>query len=186
MQEDGDAVPVRTPCQGGGIAAIVEAETQYRAPLSRHADLLQSDGAGGAADCMIDQAKILIIDENAARAAIIEEGLREAGHLNVSWLSSTRNLLAQIVAIDPEIIVIDLGSPQPRRLGADVPGQQAGEAAGGDVRGSERQRRDPRRHAGRCFRLCGGWTEERAGQAHTGHVRRALRRLFGTAAKNSS
>jgi two-component system, response regulator / RNA-binding antiterminator len=60
---------------------------------------------------MIDQAKILIIDENAARAAIIEEGLREAGHLNVSWLSSTRNLLAQIVAIDPEIIVIDLGSP---------------------------------------------------------------------------
>ena len=60
---------------------------------------------------MIDQAKILIIDENDARAAIIEEGLREAGHLNVSWLSSTRNLLAQIVAIDTEIIVIDLGSP---------------------------------------------------------------------------
>jgi len=93
------------------IAAIVEAETQYRAPLSRRADLLQSERARGAADCMIDQAKILIIDENAARAAIIEEGLREAGHLNVRWLNSTRNLLAQIVAIDPEIIVIDLGSP---------------------------------------------------------------------------
>src|SRR5690606_36572502 len=86
-------------------------ETQYRAPLSRRPDLLQFGSAGVGADCMIDQAKILIIDENAARAAIIEEGLREAGHLNVSWLSSTRNLLAQIVAIDPEIIVIDLGSP---------------------------------------------------------------------------
>jgi response regulator NasT len=60
---------------------------------------------------MIDQAKILIIDENHVRASIIEEGLREAGHLNVSWLSATHNLLAQIVAIDPEIIVIDLGSP---------------------------------------------------------------------------
>jgi response regulator NasT len=60
---------------------------------------------------MIDQAKILIIDENHTRAAIIEEGLREAGHLNVSRLSSTHNLLAQIAAIDPEIIVIDLGSP---------------------------------------------------------------------------
>jgi len=60
---------------------------------------------------MMDQARILIIDENHARAAIIEEGLREAGHVNVSWLSSTHNLLAQIAAIDPEIIVIDLGSP---------------------------------------------------------------------------
>ena len=111
MQEDGDAVPVRKACQGSVIAAIVEAETQYRAPLSHRPDLLQSGSAWGGADCMIDQAKILIIDENAARAAIIEEGLREAGHLNVGWLSSTRNLLAQIVAIDPEIIVIDLGSP---------------------------------------------------------------------------
>lgn len=60
---------------------------------------------------MIDQAKILIIDENHVRAAIIEEGLRESGHANVHRLNDTRNLLAQIASIDPEIIVIDLESP---------------------------------------------------------------------------
>jgi len=60
---------------------------------------------------MTDQASILIIDENRARAAIIQEGLREAGHLNVRWLNETGNLLRRIVEIDPEVIIIDLESP---------------------------------------------------------------------------
>jgi response regulator NasT len=59
---------------------------------------------------MIDQTKILIIDENPVRTAIIQDGLREAGHDNVSWLRETDNLLARIAAIDPDVIVIDLGS----------------------------------------------------------------------------
>jgi response regulator NasT len=60
---------------------------------------------------MTDQASILIIDENHVRAAIIQEGLREAGHANVRWLNETANLLKHIVDIDPDIIVIDLESP---------------------------------------------------------------------------
>jgi len=60
---------------------------------------------------MMDQPNILIIDENHARAAIIQDGLREAGHANVRWLSETANLLKQIAEIDPDVIVIDLESP---------------------------------------------------------------------------
>ncbi len=55
--------------------------------------------------------KILIIDENPVRAAIIEDGLREAGHDNVACLRDTQNLLSRIAAFDPDVIVIDLGSP---------------------------------------------------------------------------
>ena len=60
---------------------------------------------------MMDQASILIIDENHVRAAIIQEGLREAGHANVRWLNETANLLKRIVDIDPDVIIIDLESP---------------------------------------------------------------------------
>ena len=60
---------------------------------------------------MMDQPSILIIDANHARAAIIQDGLREAGHANVRWLSETGNLLRQIAEIDPDVIVIDLESP---------------------------------------------------------------------------
>jgi len=60
---------------------------------------------------MADQASILIIDENHARAAIIQDGLREAGHLNVRWLNETSNLLRHIADIDPDVIIIDLESP---------------------------------------------------------------------------
>ena len=60
---------------------------------------------------MMDQASILIIDENHVRAAIIQEGLREAGHVHVRWLNETANLLKRIVDIDPDVIIIDLESP---------------------------------------------------------------------------
>ena len=65
----------------------------------------------GLAEFMTDQTKILIIDENPVRTAIIEAGLREAGHVNVSWIRETQNLLTRIAAIDPDVIVIDLESP---------------------------------------------------------------------------
>lgn len=60
---------------------------------------------------MMDQASILIIDENHVRAAIIRDGLREAGHANVRWLNETTNLLRRIADIDPDVIIIDLESP---------------------------------------------------------------------------
>ena len=60
---------------------------------------------------MTDQVKVLIIDVNHARAAIIQDGLREAGHVHVRWLNETSNLLRHIADIDPDVIIIDLESP---------------------------------------------------------------------------
>ncbi len=55
--------------------------------------------------------RILIIDDDAARAAMIEAGLREAGHTTVTVITEMRQLLRRIVEVDPEVIVIDLGNP---------------------------------------------------------------------------
>jgi two-component system, response regulator / RNA-binding antiterminator len=54
---------------------------------------------------------IVIVDENPVRAAILVEGLREAGHINVVRIEGTAKLLARIYAIDPDVILIDLENP---------------------------------------------------------------------------
>jgi two-component system, response regulator / RNA-binding antiterminator len=54
---------------------------------------------------------IVIVDESVARASILEDGLREAGFTQVTRIDETRNLLARIGAIDPDVILIDLESP---------------------------------------------------------------------------
>jgi response regulator NasT len=55
--------------------------------------------------------KIVIVDESPIRAAILEEGLREAGYLDVQHIREMHNLLARIYALDPDVIVIDLENP---------------------------------------------------------------------------
>jgi two-component system, response regulator / RNA-binding antiterminator len=55
--------------------------------------------------------KIVIVDESAIRAAILEEGLREAGYMHVVRIGETKNLLARIYALDPDVILIDLENP---------------------------------------------------------------------------
>ena len=55
--------------------------------------------------------KIVIVDENPARAGILEDGLREAGHVHVVRLDETSHLLSRIHSIDPDVILIDLESP---------------------------------------------------------------------------
>ena len=55
--------------------------------------------------------RVLVIDDDATRASMIEQGLRDAGHTAVSVITDMRELLRRIVAIDPEVIVIDLGNP---------------------------------------------------------------------------
>lgn len=54
---------------------------------------------------------ILIIDENRLRAAIIEEGLREAGHDAVEVLHSVNEAARRIVESSPDVVVIDLENP---------------------------------------------------------------------------
>jgi response regulator NasT len=55
--------------------------------------------------------KIVIVDESAIRAAILEDGLREAGFAQVVRIAETTNLLARIYALDPDVILIDLENP---------------------------------------------------------------------------
>src|SRR5216683_5972073 len=55
--------------------------------------------------------KIAIVDENPVRAAILEEGLREAGLHNVVRIAERTNLLARLTTVDPDVILIDLESP---------------------------------------------------------------------------
>lgn len=54
---------------------------------------------------------IVIVDENPVRAAILTEGLREAGLTEITHLEGTTNLLARIYQIDPDVILIDLENP---------------------------------------------------------------------------
>ena len=54
---------------------------------------------------------IVIVDDSPVRAAILEEGLREAGYMNVVRIEGTAKLLARIYAIDPDVILIDLENP---------------------------------------------------------------------------
>ena len=58
------------------------------------------------------QLSILIIDENHIRASIIEDGLREAGHLQVAVLHDVNQVARTIQATSPDVIVIDLENPQ--------------------------------------------------------------------------
>jgi response regulator NasT len=55
--------------------------------------------------------RIVIVDENPIRAAILQDGLKEAGHLNVTRIAERNGLLARIYAIDPDVILIDLENP---------------------------------------------------------------------------
>src|SRR5215471_10131390 len=60
--------------------------------------------------------KIVIVDESPPRAAILEEGLREAGYIRVVRLGEIANLLAQVCAIDPDVILIGLENPSREML----------------------------------------------------------------------
>ncbi len=55
--------------------------------------------------------RIVIVDESPIRAAILEEGLREAGFTGVTHIREMHNLLARIYALDPDVILIDLENP---------------------------------------------------------------------------
>jgi len=55
--------------------------------------------------------KIVIVDANPIRAAILEDGLREAGFVQVMRIEETTNLLARVYALDPDVILIDLENP---------------------------------------------------------------------------
>jgi two-component system, response regulator / RNA-binding antiterminator len=60
---------------------------------------------------MVRNLRILIVDANQVRAAIIEEGLREAGYHELIRVSGTTGLVAAIEWHDPDVVVVDLENP---------------------------------------------------------------------------
>lgn len=54
---------------------------------------------------------IAIVDQNHIRAAIIEEGLREAGHAQVVVISDMQEVARQISDVRPDVVVVDLENP---------------------------------------------------------------------------
>jgi two-component system, response regulator / RNA-binding antiterminator len=56
--------------------------------------------------------KIVIVDENPTRTAVLEDALREAGHAHIVRLGETSQLLARICALDPDVVIIDLETPR--------------------------------------------------------------------------
>jgi len=55
--------------------------------------------------------RILLVDQNAERAAILEEGLREAGCRDITIVREMHSLMRRIVDSDPDVIFIDLENP---------------------------------------------------------------------------
>ena len=54
---------------------------------------------------------ILIIDENRLRAAVIEDGLRDAGYSKLTVVHDIVGIARRIADVSPDVIVIDLENP---------------------------------------------------------------------------
>lgn len=61
--------------------------------------------------CNMMGMRIAIIDDSAARASIIEEGLAEVEGCEIFILSGRDGLLARVAEIAPDIVLMDLGNP---------------------------------------------------------------------------
>jgi response regulator NasT len=55
--------------------------------------------------------RILVIDNNVLRSSIIEEGLRESGHCDVTLITDMTDLMTKVVQVDPDVIVMALENP---------------------------------------------------------------------------
>ena len=55
--------------------------------------------------------RILLVDQNADRAAILEEGLRDAGCRHITIVREMHSLMRRILEVDPDVIFIDLENP---------------------------------------------------------------------------
>lgn len=54
---------------------------------------------------------VLLVDDNPARAEIVESGLRDAGYVLLERLGGTYDLPARVAALKPDVIVVSIDSP---------------------------------------------------------------------------
>jgi two-component system, response regulator / RNA-binding antiterminator len=55
--------------------------------------------------------RIAIVDESSARAAVIEEGLRDSGLSDIATLTDRRGLVARLTELEPDVVLINLENP---------------------------------------------------------------------------
>ena len=55
--------------------------------------------------------RVAIVDESPVRAAIIEEGLREAGLDDIAVLTARTGLVAALEKLAPDVVLMNLGNP---------------------------------------------------------------------------
>jgi len=55
--------------------------------------------------------RILLIDDLTGRSAILEQALSDAGHEIIARVSSTLDLPQQVLSLQPDVVIIDLDSP---------------------------------------------------------------------------
>lgn len=58
-----------------------------------------------------NRVRIAVIDDSAARAAVIEEGLREAGLTDLHIFLERRGVAAQLEACSPDVVLMNLENP---------------------------------------------------------------------------
>ena len=56
--------------------------------------------------------RIAIVDESPARAAVIREGLEASGLCEITVFTQRHGLVAQIEALSPDVVLIDLANPR--------------------------------------------------------------------------
>ncbi len=55
--------------------------------------------------------RIAIVDESPARAAVIEEGLRDAGLTDITVFAERHGIAARLETLSPDVVLIDLANP---------------------------------------------------------------------------
>lgn len=60
---------------------------------------------------IIQQSRILIVDDNQANAALMERLLRQAGYMHFTSINDPREVVSQLRTFKPDLIVLDLMMP---------------------------------------------------------------------------
>lgn len=55
--------------------------------------------------------RIVIIDQSALRAAVVEDGLREAGYQDITIMAPVGDFVFRLERMAPDVVIIDLGTP---------------------------------------------------------------------------
>ena len=76
--------------------------TTLAPPVSRRSERSPAEGR---------TLRIVIVDENPVRSAIIEDGLKEAGYSDIIRIEEMAALLKRLDAIEPDVVLIDLENP---------------------------------------------------------------------------